>query len=102
MTTRHELFSLNLPKRLVGETRYGGANSERPALIYEVALRNLGRAERLTARRSTPARSATTTNWNDFRGAATEAEAVIVCLSVVGGHMTIGDKFSTVNWLLSV
>ena len=32
-------------------------------------------------------REAPNTNWNDFREAATEAEAVIVGLSLVGGHM---------------
>ena len=57
MTTRYELFSLNLPKHLVVEARCGGANSERPTLTDEMALRNLGRAGELTARRSTPARS---------------------------------------------
>ena len=33
-------------------------------------------------------RKAPTTNWNDFRGAATEAEPVIACLSLVRGHIT--------------
>ena len=33
-------------------------HAERPALTDEVARRNIGRAVRLTARRSTPARSA--------------------------------------------
>ena len=58
MTTRHELLSLELPKHLVGEARCGGAILERPTLTDKVALRNLGRAGGLTARRSTPARSA--------------------------------------------
>ena len=81
MTTSDELFSLNLPKQLVGEIRYGGANSERPELTYEVELRNLGRAERLTARRSTPARSATheRLSWSSY-GRQTSN-----CLPVVNG-----------------
>ena len=33
-------------------------------------------------------REAPTTNWNEFRGEATEVEAVIACLSLVGGHIT--------------
>ena len=42
----------------MAEVRYGDANYERPTVTDEVAQRNLGRAEWLTARRSTPARSA--------------------------------------------
>ena len=51
------MLSFASPERVIDEARCG-ASVDRPTVTVDAALCNMDRAGRLTARRSTPARSA--------------------------------------------